>query len=520
MSTLNGFDRKHDGRGRLFRGGPGGVARRITRHGMSLLLILTGSLLTEAGTTRRDDSDRRPQGLVPDAWIADSWKSTGPATGSSLPPTDPMHPTAWWEAFGDPDLNQWVEVALGENRDLRQAARRLESAMAEARIAGADLWPKADMSWNSQRQQQNFVGLPIPGSDDRVLTARFNSHALSFNLSWELDVWGRIRSGRKAAGADVEAAAWDLRAARLSLSGSVVKAWWRVAEARRQHQLAQLSSTNLGETAARIEARYERGVRDALDLRLARSSAATARALVLQREREHRLAVRQLEVLLGRYPAGTLPVPDTLPGPGEGSIPAGLPVELLERRPDLRRAAESVQAERARVRQARAALLPRIALTASGGRTSSDVGDILSNNFNVWSLAGNLAQPLFEGGRLRAGVARARARLGEVEERYVGTVLQALAEVENALDGEGWLREREQALREASLEAEAARTLAEDRYDRGLEPYLTVLEAQRRAWDSESQWLTVRRLRLDNRVELHLALGGDFGGTTIRETGK
>lgn len=475
--------------------------------GMALGVTFLGwGSAVELCAAGRREAKERPETLVPNEWVVGEWKGTNgmvSEVGAGME-------GAWWEGFGDAGLNEVVRVALVGNRDLRQAGHRLERAMAEARIAGADLWPQVDMSWASVRQQQNFVGLPIPGADGGVLTTRFNSHALSFNLSWEVDIWGRIRAGKRAAGSDAQAAAWELRGAQLSLAGSVVKGWWRVAEARRQWELAGMSSTNLEQTASWIGNRYDRGLREALDLRLARSGAATARAVVLQREREHRLAVRQLEVLLGRYPTGTMPVPGGLPEPGE-EVPAGLPVELLERRPDLRALGETVRAERARLKQSRAAMLPRIALTGSGGRTSSDVGDLLSNNFNVWSLAGNLAQPLFEGGRLRAGVARARARMAEMEERYVGTVLQALAEVENALEGEGSLQEREAALGEAAREGEAARRLAEDRYARGLEPYLTLLEAQRRAWDAESQWLAVRRLRLDNRVELHLALGGGFG---------
>lgn len=415
----------------------------------------------------------------------------------------------WWETFGQTGLTDMVDLALRENRDLRQAAARVSQAVAEARIAGADLWPQLDAAFGSQRQQQNFVGLPIPGSDGEVLSTRFDSHSFNFNLSWELDLWGRIRSGKKAAKADVARQASDYRGAQLSLAGRVTKGWWLAAEAARQLELAKLSATNYEQTVEQVRARYERGVRDALDLRLARSSAAAARALVLQRQRELEVAIRQLEVLVGRYPAGALEISGTLPE-DLPAIPAGLPSDLLLRRPDLVAAREAVLAETSRVRAARAALFPRISLTASGGRTSAELEDLLSNSFNVWSLAGNMAQPLFQGGRLRAGLARARARMAEVNEAYAGRLLQAMSEVENGLSGEHWLQQREVALGEARDEADAARRLASERYQSGLEPYLTLLESQRRAWDLESQWLLVRRLRLDNRVELHLALGGGF----------
>jgi multidrug efflux system outer membrane protein len=495
--------------------------------GLSALML--GDGLGASGTVRgaqpgpessrpgRADGDR-PSWV--EEWLPPAWLETdGTGLYEDFPPdTDDGGHRGWWAAFGDARIDELVSRALSANRDLRQMAHRLELAMAEARIAGAEAWPQVDFGWNSIRQQQNFVGLPIPGSDGRVLTTRFNSHAVNLNVSWELDLWGRIRSGKKAARRDVEAADAEYQAACLSLTGSVVKAWWRAVEAGRQLELARGSARNDQERVERVDARYEEGVRDLLDLRLARSQAATTRAQVAQRERELRLAVRQLEVLLGGYPTGTLDIAPDLPEP-LGEVPAGLPAELLGRRPDLRAAEIRIRAEEARWKQARAALLPRISLTAGGGRTSADVEDLLSNNFNVWSLAGNLAQPVFQGGRLRAGVARARARWAEVTEQYVGTVLQALAEVENGLTGELWLREHEKALREATLEASEALRLAERRYDAGLEPYLTLLESQRRAWDTESQWLVARRMRLENRVDLHLALGGGLRGP-VQEAGR
>jgi NodT family efflux transporter outer membrane factor (OMF) lipoprotein len=429
-------------------------------------------------------------------------------TDSAFGGEEPM-PVAWWQSFGEPRLVEFVELAIIQNRDLRQTAARLETAAAEARIAGADLWPQIDTGFASQRQQQNFVGLPIPGSDGRVLSARFDTHSFNVNLSWELDLWGRVRAGKRAAKADVGRAASDYRAAQLSLMGRVIKAWWLAAESARQWELSLWTATNQVQTATQIQSRYERGVREALDLRLARSTAASAQAQVLQRQREYDVAIRQLEVLLGEYPSGTLVVPGRLPTLTV-AIPAGIPSELLRRRPDLVASEQQLEAALARVKEAKAALWPRIALTASGGRTSGELEDLLSNSFNVWSLAGNLAQPLFQGGRLRASVARSKARAKEALEVYAGTILQAMAEVENGLSGEEWLAGREHFLDIARREAEGARRLAEQRYLSGLEPYLTLLEAQRRAWETESQWLTIRRLRLDNRVDLHLALGGDF----------
>ncbi len=435
--------------------------------------------------------------LAPDHWAATSQAN------------EPVR-AEWWESFGDSNLAATVEIALRRNHDLQTAAARLDAAAAEAEIAGADLTPHADLNFQSQRRQQNFVGFPIPGAGNRVLTTRSTVHNLAFNFTWEADLWGRVRAGKKAALADWQASAEDLRGARLSLAAQAAKSWLAVAESTRQLELARATAESYSTTAQQVRDRYEQGLRSPLDLRLALTSEANARALVAQRENERQTAVRRLETLLGEYPAGTFAGADVLPEvPAE--IPAGLPSELLDRRPDLVAAERRLAGAEARVWEAKAALFPRISLTASGGRSSDELADLLSHQFTIWSLAGNLAQPLFEGGRLWAGVKLAKARAREALENYAGTILQAFQEVETRLAAEDLLRRRETELNTAVEQARAAQALAEDRYRSGLEDFVTLLEAQRRALDTEAQLLAVRRQRLENRVDLHLALGGGFG---------
>ena len=216
---------------------------------------------------------------------------------------------------------------------------------------------------------------------------------------------------------------------------------------------------------------------------------------------------------MGRYPAGRLldgSEDVTLP-PAAPSIPAGLPTDLLERRPDLRAAAGRFTASQQRLLAARRALYPRLTLTGSGGTVSDQLKDLVNGDFTVWSLLGGLTQPLFQGGRLRAGVDRAGAGRDETMERYAGTLLRAFAEVEMALADEGRLREQEEALTRSTAELAAALRLARDRYAGGVGDYLTVLESQSREFVARSALLAVRRERLTNRVDLFLALGGGFG---------
>jgi NodT family efflux transporter outer membrane factor (OMF) lipoprotein len=264
------------------------------------------------------------------------------------------------------------------------------------------------------------------------------------------------------------------------------------------------------ETASRVRLRYEQGLRPPGDLRLAENVAATAEAALAVRLRVLDAAARQFEILLGRYPSGAAmdaAVLPSMPPP----VPAGLPADLIARRPDLLASEMILVAAGARVAESRAALLPQIRLTASGGTSSGELLDLLRGDFVVWSLVAGLTQPLFNGGRLRAGVDAAEAAREAAVAAYAQSALVAFAEVETALAADQFLRVQEEALARAITDATAARRLAEDRYFAGLAAYLDVLEAQRLEIAAESQWLEVRRLRLATRVDLHLALGGQFG---------
>lgn len=422
---------------------------------------------------------------------------------------------AWWGELGSPGLVQVVEHALRENHDLRQALARVDAAVAQARIAGADAYPQVGFGFDAARQQQVFIGLPIPGQGNDPLQTRFNSYAANFNLSWELDVWGRIRAGQSAALADVQASEEDFVGAMHSLAARTARAWVALVSAEQQLRLANATEQSFSITAAQVGARYERGLRSALDYRLSLNNAAVAKALVSLRRRELQVAQRQLEILMGRYPEGSLAGDYSLPELAH-DVPTGLPSELLERRPDLISAERRLAASISRVKEAKRALLPRISLTASGGRTSSELEDLLDNKYSMWALAGNLAQPLFQGGRLRANVKLNEARAREALEAYHSIVLRAFGEVEVALASESQLRQREIDLVEARRQSSEALRLAEERYFAGLIEFVTLTESQRSAYNAESEVITIRRQRLENRIDLHLALGGSFDDATLQ----
>ena len=415
----------------------------------------------------------------------------------------------WWMTLADSTLLALIDEAVVSNWDLKLAASRVAAATAQARIAGAPLWPQLQATGTASRRRQNFIGFPIPGGGSSAPASTSTSYGVSLNLSWEVDLWGRLRAGEAAALAALMASNAELRGARLSLAAQTARGYFAVIEARRQVELARASHDNLRLSQDRIRERYERGLRPALDMRLGRSLLATAEAAFHRRDQQLDVATRQLETLVGRYPAGTLASGGDLPRL-RAAVPVGLPSELIRRRPDLAAAERRLAAADARLVQAKRALYPRISLTASSGRSSQELADLLKGDFSVWNLAANLTQPLLQGGRLRGGVELAESQVEAAIAAFAQTVLRALTEVEMALAAEGFLAQQEEALTISAGEALAARRLAEERYRRGLSGLIAMLESQRLAYSAESQLMAVRRQRLDNRVDLHLALGGGF----------
>lgn len=417
--------------------------------------------------------------------------------------------STWWMHFGDARLDSLVDEALLKNFNLQAAAASLDAAVAQAKIAGASRFPQLNAGMTASRVKQNFIGLPIPFVTEKVLTSTNTIYSPSLNFSWELDLWGRIRSGQSAALADVEASQAELAGAKLSVTAQVVKTWFAAIESRRQVELARATAESYRLSSEQIQDRYERGLRRALEVRLALSNLAASEAMLSQIQAQHEAIVRQLEILLARYPSAALQLSADLPDlPAD--VPAGLPAELISRRTDVVAAERRLVASDARIRQAKAALYPRISLTGSAGTSSNEFGDLLDGDFSVWSIVGNLLQPLFQGGRLRAGVDLAKSQADMALAQYGQTVLSAYRDVESSLANERFLRQRQEALETATEQAVAARQLAEDQYANGIIDLITMLDARRSAFASESQLLTVRRERLDARIDLYLALGGGF----------
>jgi len=477
----------------------------VTLRARAQVLGVLGSLaLCVACASQPPVRERRVELELPDRF------SRASADASTELPDAP-----WWHAFVEPSLRPLVHEALASNPDVAAVAARLAAAGARLDVVAADGLPSADLGLSRTRVKRNFIGFPTGGgAGDDTVTTRATVYSLSLDTSWELDLFGRVGAAVDAARADVQAAQADVAGARLALVGAVLKSLNAAVEAEQQRALAVASLDAWERNEAVLEQRYRAGLRPAFDARRVAAQRATAASDLEVRERAARDALRRLERLLGRAPGSGLTLPDALP-PVPPEPPAGLPAELLGRRPDLAAAERRLLAGEKRVAANRAALYPRLALTGSVGTSSSDIDDLLDGDFGVWSLGTSLVLPLFEGGRLRARVLEAESEATVALLDFTAALLDALAEVERALDAGSSLARELEARAAAAADSLRARELAQERYRRGLGDLLELLEAERTALRDNATHVRVRRELLDARVDLHLALGGGFDAARL-----
>lgn len=411
----------------------------------------------------------------------------------------------WIEDFQSPELKNIVHKALTYNYDLEAAAIRMDMAAANSLIAGSSRLPSVNGDIRSSRNKRSS------GDEFRTLRAStIDSFSMGFNWNWEIDLWGRLKNQKQSAIASEEAAAADYQGARLSITGAVTRAWLALRESIAQQNLAEETYQNYLRNQEVIFNGYKEGIFSALDLSLIRANVESSRSQWEARKLTVQEAARSLQILLGEYPDGAVPAGDELPVLNR-DVPAGLPSDLLTRRPDLiaaeRRLAAAIEEEKI----ARKGFLPQIRLTGNYGVNSQELENLLEPTSVAWTLASNLTQPIFNGGRLWGtwNLRRAQSRLALSQ--YARTALQAFLEVESALQSEQSLNTQVEALGNSADENEKAADLAWKNYERGLtDSIITVLEARRRASNTRSQYLQTRRRHLQNRVDLHTALGGPF----------
>lgn len=466
----------------------------MTRR-MVVLLSLLPLLGACASLSTQSDIQQATERSLPA--LPDQWQVDGAEPGEVN--------IGWIDQIGDPILSDLVREAQLNNRNIQAAAANVESSWALVKQARSALFPAINGNFNATRTGR-FEG-PIPDVSQFDLAAQ---------AQWEVDIWGRVRAGKNAAYANAQAVEADFRFAQYSLASAVASAYFTSIEAQLQIGVAERTVTALAEIDRIVRVRYREGFASAQDTAITASDLASAIDSLENARGAARSANRGLELLLGRYPANQLTsasdLPITPPNP-----PAGIPSELLERRPDVIAAERRVAAAFANLDQAKAAQLPVVSLTGSIGGSSSDLGNILNGPNLIWSIIGGVLQPIFDGGLRGAQVEQADADQRAAIAAYADTALNALNDAETNLDQAIVLRRRENALDNAARASARAYRLSQLQYKEGETDLIDVLNIQQRLFNAERGLVTIRRARVEQWVTLNLALGGSWVQGDTRE---
>jgi len=431
---------------------------------------------------------------------------------------EPAQPSAqtlaadWWKLYADPTLDGLVASAQTANADVRLAAARVqeaEGALAEAR---ASFFPEVTGSYNYTRSRVSTLASPPVPPGFPVLRP---NHTLAASTNFELDFWGRFARGTEAARANLLGADYARDLVQLSLAGAIAQAYFGLRSLDSQLTVLDMTIRNRRDSLEIAQARLDAGLASELDVQQARGALADALVQRRDAERSRTLVEHQIAQLTGRLDlklaAGELFALPVAPVP-----PAGLPSSLLERRPDIRQAEESLVAANAQIGIARAAMFPTISLTAQAGAQSAELSDLLTAPARIWSLGFGLALPLFDAGRRQARVEQARARSEQAVAGYQRAVETGFREVADALVNVQQSGESEAELKTRLDAARAALELSTLRYEKGYSPYLEVLDAQRTANDAELAFVRNRQARLAFSVDLMKALGGGWSAPAAR----
>ena len=460
---------------------------------------------------------KRPQVTVPKQW------TVAPPRGTS---TKPPETDAWWSSFRDAELDSLIARAVDRNLDLKLALERVQEARAARGIARSDYLPSVGANVSATRLRGGFnqgVVRAVPTSNDAnarpSLISPFETNVFQGNLSasWELDVFGEIRRGVQAATADIAAAEENRRDVLVILLGDVGRVYAQLRGFQRRLEIANKNIKTQQETLDLTTARAKAGLATELDVSRAAAQLESTKAAVPTLLSGIDGSIHHLSVLLGEEPGAlradlekTSPIP--FAGP---DVEAGLPSDLLKRRPDIRRAEAQVAAATARVGEAKAGLFPRFVLTGTAGRQATQLHDLTLGIGNFFSVGPGISLPLFTGGRIRSNIAVQTSRQRAALIRYQSAILNALEEVQNALVNYSQEQERRDRLNQAVEQSQLAVDLATDQYRAGLVDFLAVLEAQRELYANEDQLVQSQASVTDNLIALYRALGGGWGVRSV-----
>jgi multidrug efflux system outer membrane protein len=422
----------------------------------------------------------------------------------------------WWETFHDPVLQALIAEAIRQNYDVRIAAARVQEARANLRVARSELFPSLDYNVAGGRARIPLGGLDLPnGLDHR--TDNFFIGALT--MSWEVDIWGRVRRSNEAARAVLFATEEGRRGVWLTLLSDLTQAYFELLALDVQLQVARDSTQAYQGTYDIFLDRFKLGTASQLEASRALGALGGAKATIPQLESAIVAKENQISILLGKEPGPIRRGQPMYAQPIPPAVPAGLPSALLERRPDLRRAEQELVAANARIGITKAEFFPKLSLTALFGAASPELSALTGGGATLWAVAGMLSGPLFNAGR---NTGRYRASIAQWEQarlQYEQSVLIALREVSDALTALSKLSDAETDQEIAVTALQDAVQRATDRYQRGLAGYFEVLEAQQQLYPSQTTLAQIRRNRLLAYSQLYKALGGGWNLSDGQWTG-
>jgi outer membrane protein, multidrug efflux system len=488
----------------------GGAARRgktrLYRNSVLRLCGLVCALVCTLGCTV-GPGYKRPTAQVPDAW-----KGAGP--WQTAAPKDAIPKGAWWQIFHDAELDRLEQELLQANQSLVAAQDRLSQARALARVASAAYFPTLSADPNAQRQRISG-NRPVLGSTTATAPVTQNVFTIPFSVSYELDLFGRVRRNLEAANASLQGSAADLENVRLVLSAELAADYFNLRELDREAGVVQESVEIQQKGLDLVNHRHEGGVANGLEVAQQAAlldSTATQLSLVLQQRAQFEHAIA---VLIGKS-ASVFNVVEAPFDAAPPAIPTGVPSEILERRPDVATSERQIAFENAQVGLATAAFYPHITLSGSGGWESRDIATLVSAPSAFWSLGGDILQPIFNGGRNRANLAASRAAYDESVANYRESVLVAFQQVEDGLSGLALLDQAAKTQQTAVADSRRALDIANSRYVGGVTTYLDVITAQSTLLSNERLATQLLGQQMVTSVFLVKALGGGWDASEIQ----
>lgn len=467
---------------------------KVVRYFAFAALVLASAACTLA------PRHERPASPIPDEWSA---PLSGPAKTAAE--GESIDALPWREFVLSPKLERLIELALENNRDLRIAALNVERARGLYRIQRSELLPNADVAGSYTRQRVPPTAT-FPGREGVV-----EQYSASVGAAFELDFFGRLRSLNRAALEDFLAQESSRRSLQISLIAEVAQAFLVTANDLALKELAEATVRNQDEWFALTQERHRLGAASGLELNQAQTQVESARADAARYEGDVARDLNALRVLVGTdIPPELMPASDDAQTALLGSVPVELPSQVLLNRPDILAAEHTLRAANANIGAARAAFFPRISLTGSAGYISNELSDLFDRNNRTWSFVPQLSVPIFQGGRLKAGLDVAHVDREIALARYEQAIQIGFQEVSDALALTGTLTKQLEAQERLVGASARAFELSQARREAGQESYLTLLDAQRSYYGAQQGLIATRLAEQANLVALYRALGGGW----------